>query len=343
MARGELILRHWNLLRTLQTRGTGVPLRDLAAQFDVSERTIQRDFENLQELGIPIEHEEDDFGKRFWRLPPDFLRSGPLTISLTEALSLQLAEHLTAPLAGTLFSDGLSAVREKVHSLLPARAIEHFRGLDQVVFVRRTNWTDYARHADAIRVLADATLAGFSVDVTYRPLWRPDRYETLFDPYGLVYYDDDLFAVGRSHRADGIRVFKIARIEKAAPTRDSFIRPEQFRAEDHFRHSFGIIQSGGAPLEVVVRFSGPAAALVEERIWHESQRTEWLTGEPTLFGESENGGGLQATFRLADTVEFKRWIKGFGADAEILRPDSLRQELRTELLSTLRRYEPVQK
>ena len=58
MARGELILRQWNLLKMLQTRGEGISLRDLAEQLEVSERTIQRDFEVLQELGIDAQLEQ---------------------------------------------------------------------------------------------------------------------------------------------------------------------------------------------------------------------------------------------------------------------------------------------
>ena len=92
MARGELILRQWNLLKTLQTRGEGIPLRQLAEEFEVSERTIQRDFEVLEELGFPIEHEDNGCGRRFWRMPPDFFKTGPLVLGLTEAVSLHLAE-----------------------------------------------------------------------------------------------------------------------------------------------------------------------------------------------------------------------------------------------------------
>lgn len=63
MARGEQILRQWNLLRTLQTRGQGLPLRELAAESGVTERTVQRDFEVLQELGFPIDYQEDEIGR----------------------------------------------------------------------------------------------------------------------------------------------------------------------------------------------------------------------------------------------------------------------------------------
>jgi len=53
MPQGEQIQRQWNLLRALQTRGEGIPLAQLAQDFEVSPRTIQRDLELLQELGFP--------------------------------------------------------------------------------------------------------------------------------------------------------------------------------------------------------------------------------------------------------------------------------------------------
>jgi predicted DNA-binding transcriptional regulator YafY len=340
MARGEQILRHWNLLRTLQTRGQGLTLKDLADEHDVSQRTIQRDFEILQEMGFPIDFQEDEYGKRFWRLPHDFFKAGPLILSLTEALSLHLAEHLFAPLAGTLFADGLLTIRDKIRSQIPAPALEYFRGLDELVHVRRTGVTDYSTHAGTIRVLTEAAQRLRIVELTYESLWRQDRYTTAVAPYGLVFFDGDLFLLGRSDKAQAIRIFKVTRITDARLTEQHFERPAEFRLDEHFRNTFGIVRSGGAPMEIVVRFTGPAAALVEERLWHESQQTEWLQAERTLFEESEPAQGtLLATFRLANVVEFKRWIKSFGADAEVVRPESLRRELATELRAALRCYD----
>ncbi|MFH1747697.1 MAG: WYL domain-containing protein [Planctomycetota bacterium] len=340
MARGEQILRQWNLLKTLQTRGEGIPLRRLAEEFGVSERTIQRDFEVLEELGFPVEHDEDDYGKRFWRMPHDFFKTGPLVLGLTEAVSLHLAESFFAPLAGTHFADGLRAILDKVRSLIPAQALDYFRELDQTLYVRRSGITDYSAHAETIRTLSDAAQARCSVEVTYRSLWRSAEYTTLFDPYGLVYFEGDLFLVGYSHMARALRVFKITRISGVTRTGLEFTAPQDFQLAKYFSNTFGIVQSEGQPVEVVVKFTGPAAALVEERVWHESQKLEWLPAEETLFEpQSEDLGDLQATFRLTNLVEFKRWLKGYGDMAEILKPNWLRREMHAELLAVARLYE----
>ena len=97
--------------------------QDLAQEFDVSERTVQRDLEVLQDLGFPIEHDQDEHGKRFWRMPGDFFSTGPFVLSLTEAVSLHLAQGLFTPLAGTHFAEGLDDILEKIRSVVPQQAL----------------------------------------------------------------------------------------------------------------------------------------------------------------------------------------------------------------------------
>lgn len=339
MAQGEQIQRHWNLLRTLQTRGEGVPLAQLAQDFGVSERTIQRDFETLQEQGFPIEYEEDAYGKRFWRMPHDFFKGGAMTLSLTEAVSLHLAERFFAPLAGTHFAEGLESLLAKIRSLIPSKAMDYFSELNGRLYVRPFGSTDYSGQADAIRLLDEAIWQDRTVEVDYRSLWRGDNYSTLYDPYGLVLHQDDLFLVGRSHRANAIRLFKVNRILAVRSTDRQFDRPVGFDLEALFRSSFGIIRAGGQTTEIVVRFTGMAAAVVEERIWHDSQKLQWLPTETGLFdGDRDDPESLLATFQLSEVIEFKRWLKGFGDQAVVIKPEWLRKEIREELLSAAGRY-----
>lgn len=340
MARGEQIQRQWNLLRMLQTRGEGMPLAQLAEETGVSERTIQRDLELLQELGFPLDFSEDDYGKRFWRLPHTFLKTGPLTLSLTEALSLHLAERMFAPLAGTPFTQGLQDIQDKIRSMMPAKAMGYFSDLGGTLLVRPFAATDFSNHSDIIRVLNECIQGERTAEVEYRALWRGDQYTTAYDPYGMVLHLDDLFVVGRSHRANAIRIFKVSRILAARATNNRCERPEDFDLEKVFQGSFGIIQSSREPVEISVQFKGVAAAVVEERIWHDSQKLEWLPAEADLFDhEPDKEDSLVATFKLAEVIEFKRWLKGFGDQAVVLRPDWLRKEMHDELLAAAARYE----
>jgi predicted DNA-binding transcriptional regulator YafY len=346
MAQGEQIQRHWNLLRMLQTEGEGRPLAQLATDLGVSERTIQRDLEMLEELGVPIDFDEDEYGKRFWRVPPSFFRTGAVSLSVTEAISLHLARRSFDPLKGTPFAEGLDSVLQKINSLIPQKARDYFGSLSSMIIVRPLAATDYSQHTQQIRIIDQAIREGITVQISYRSLWRQQQYETHFDPYGLVLHLDDLFLVGRSHRANDLRVFKISRILGVQTTRAHFERPAGFDLEALFASSFGIVRSDRTPVRVSVRFSGPAAQMVEERIWHDSQRLQWLPAEQTLFERdqrpedtaADDHEALVATFELADLAEFKRWLKGFGDQAVILSPDWFRNEVREELLKAAARY-----
>jgi len=323
----------------LQTRGEGIPLADLARESAVTERTIQRDFEMLEKLGFPIEFDQDEHGKRFWRMPYNFFSSGALALSLTEAISLHLADKVLSPLTGTYLAEGIVTVLKKVRSLVPAKALDYFSALDEVIYVRRTGVTDYSEAGPIIRTVIDGCRDSRTLQLRYRALWRGEEYETGFDPYGLVLYDGDLFVVGYSHRSNARRILKATRILEAVASDDDFKRPEGFHLEEQFRSSFGIFQADGKATEISVRFTGVAAAYVEERIWHESQQLAWQPEEETLFEQPTGDTALIATFRLAGVVEFKRWIRGFGDQAEILKPAWLRNEFRDELSAALRRYD----
>ena len=69
-----------------------------------------------------------------------------------------------------------------------------------------------------------------------------------------------------------------------------------------------------------VRFSPSTARYVEEGFWHETQK---LT--------RQKDGGLLAEFQLSTTEEVKRWVLGFGENAVVLEPESLRREMAEEL------------
>jgi predicted DNA-binding transcriptional regulator YafY len=90
-----------------------------------------------------------------------------------------------------------------------------------------------------------------------------------------------------------------------------------FNAEEYLKHSWGIIQ--GELVTVKVIFSKSVARYIRDRLWHPSQMCHSLLD-----------GRLEMTLQVADTLEVRRWVLGYGPDAEVLEPVSLRDTLRQQ-------------
>ena len=135
MARGESLFRQWELIKALQAHRYGLSTEELAARFECTKRTVQRDLGVLQDI-FPISYEQRDRGKRFWKLADGTLESTQLQLTMTEMLSLFLSRQLLLPLAGTQFGDGLQTAIQKIGALLPAPALTYFEGLDESFFIK---------------------------------------------------------------------------------------------------------------------------------------------------------------------------------------------------------------
>lgn len=89
---------------------------EIAAQFEVSRRTVLRDIGALSEMGIPIGAELGATGG--YTLPPDYSLP-PLALTLNEALLLRLALSSLAGLVDTPHKRERDSLLAKVQTLLP--------------------------------------------------------------------------------------------------------------------------------------------------------------------------------------------------------------------------------
>lgn len=326
MARGEPLIRQWNLLKLLQSYRFGTSAEDLAGRVGCSVRQVKRDLGVLQEVGFPITFEQRDFGKRFWKLSPHFIERGDVLLSVTEMLSLYLSRQLLAPLAGTQFGDGLSSALDKIKTLLPSKALAYFRSLDERLFVKSMPGHDYSAQDKEIRIVNQAIAESRALKVRYHSAHSGRDYEWRVHPYGIVVFGMSLYCVGRLVDRGEVRTLKMERLLGVEMTGETFERPDDFSLQEYLHGSFGVFTSGKQQT-VKVRFTDWAAVNVRELQWHPSQ---------TLVEDAPDH--VIAQFELADTTEFKRWVLGFGRHATVLAPKELAAEVAEELAAAQAAY-----
>ncbi|MBL7132853.1 MAG: WYL domain-containing protein, partial [Phycisphaerae bacterium] len=123
-----------------------------------------------------------------------------------------------------------------------------------------------------------------------------------------------------------VRTLKVVRIKGLSPLGKTFAKPSDFSLAGHSKGAFGIFGTKETR-KIRAEFSGWAATNVREIRWHPTQKITKDTGEKVI-----------ATFELGSTVEFRRWILGFGRYAKVLNPKELAESIREELSDAAEAY-----
>jgi predicted DNA-binding transcriptional regulator YafY len=328
MARGDQLVRQWELLKVLQANRFGISIDELVEKMDCTRRTVERDLSVLKKVKFPVECQERDFGKKFWKLDSNFTKSDSLLVGVTEMVSFHLAGQLLAPLAGTHLGDGLDELGKKIRKVLPKDAYAHFRSLQETLYVRMPVMEDLSKREKELDIIRRAIDNEQEIIVNYKGAYKGKPSIIQFQPYGIVVYGVSVYIFGYSVTADGTRMLKIARMSGVQMTDKKFKRPEDFSLEKCFGYSFGIITGEHKKMTITCKFTGWAATHIREIKWHKTQVIEKDTGEE-----------ITASFLLDSTIEFIRWLSGFGARAWVVSPRSVRDEMTRRLKEAIERYE----
>jgi predicted DNA-binding transcriptional regulator YafY len=324
MSRGVVVSRTWQLIRLLESP-RGRTLGELEETLGCSRRTVMRDLQGLEDAGLPVYDERDGREKR-WKFIDGFTRQLPPPFTLSEVMALYFARALARPLKGTPVHDPLDAAFKKIGTLLPPETRAMLDHLEQGFVSRTGPHKDYRRHRELLVLVTRAQHQGRVLFVRYRSFARQETTERRISPYRLCYFRGGLYVIGHDDRRGEVRTFALERIQKAEITSERFQVPKTFDFETYMESALGIFR--GPETRVRIAFRGMAAPAIVERQWHPSQRIE-----------SRRNGTIVLSLKVADTLELRRWIMSFGAEAEVLEPVSLRNEIRDELQSLLDQLE----
>ncbi len=328
-ARTERLL---NLLTLLLNTRRPVALREIREMDEFGayrttdpksgERAFERDKAALVELGVPLrwippeQADDDEDGLGGYVIDRDKYYLPELELGLSDLALLSIAGSAAAGISGF---PGRAAVLRALAKLgfdiddeSPAAAVAHAPMLEGV---------DHKTVGVHLQELHDAVARRVSVDLVYRKS-RDAVTERRVDPYGLYYRRVAWYLVGYCHLRRTERTFHLARIQSLAPSKggEQFEVPAGFSLRAHVeRRPFEFPSHD--PIPVVIRLAARLVPAVPE-----------IFGPRARVTRTEDGARVEidVTHRAA-LVEA---VVPYGADAEVLEPADVRDELR-ELYRTL--------
>ena len=241
-------------------------------------------------------------------------------LTLHESMALHLAARLMATRTDKLNPHASAALRKLGLALsrLAPRVSGHLLASAEVM-------EDQARRHDPVYLQALEALTRAWSDGRVAHLWHRLPDGRVFD-YDFSPYFVEPYAVGQTTHVIGwreppnaLRTFKLERIQRVELLDRTYTIPDDFDPRDTLADAWGIWYTEAEPVKVVLRFHPRVAQRVRETRWHRSEQVE----------EQEDGSLLWRA-RVAEPQEMLPWIRGWGADVEVVGPEEVREALVSE-------------
>jgi len=288
----------------------GLTRAEIARRLGVHRSTTSRYVKDLEQMGVPIWMNGQHVGvlRDVYRIK--------MRMTMHEALAMHLAGRLLAARMDKQNLHMASALRKLGDALKPLAPLisRHLRVSAELV-------EDQAKRQDPVfmnilETLTRAWSEGRKVKVWH---WHDKSnlvYEYLLSPYFLEPYavGHTIHVIGFREPPGAIRTLKVERIRRAELSHERYEIPADFDSRVLLADAWGIWYTEEAPVEVVLRF--------HSRVVHRIRETQWHPSE-TL--EDQPDGSVIWRAQVAEPQEMLPWIRGWGADVEVLAPEALRQ------------------
>ncbi|KLO30909.1 transcriptional regulator [Mycolicibacter heraklionensis] len=277
---------------------------------DAFSRMFERDKNELRDLGIPLETGKASGFDTVdgYRINPDAYALPAIDLTREEAAAVAVAVQLWQ-------SPELRANAEGAVAKLHAAGVEVDPDRADVLVAAPAALPGIHRAEPALGALMDAVQAGQAVQFEHRPSPVEPSVTRTVEPWGVVTHAGRWYLVGHDRDRNAVRTFRMSRIgpevRPIGPT-DAVTRPDT------------------ADLRAIVADAvGDAPSGVQARIWVADGRAVALRRAGTVLARQELAGrdGDVIGVDMGTHDRLAREIAGYGADAVVLDPPSLRDDV----------------
>jgi predicted DNA-binding transcriptional regulator YafY len=321
----ERLERFYKIDRILKERKAAVPFADLQDALSVSKATLKRDLEYMRErFNAPIEWDRGANGYRFGKP-----RSGPryelpgLWFNASEVLALLTMLQMLSGLQPGLIERQVGPLQDRLRAILGSgdHSWEEIEKRIRILMPGRREGK--AAH---FGVIAAALLKRQRLHIRHYNRQQDLHTERDVSPQRLVHYRDNWYLDAYCHLREGLRSFAVDAIGDAALLDAKAREMPKAELDEYLKSGYGIF--GGREVQwTSLRFSPQAARWVSAQSWHSQQRARF-----------EADGSYVLEVPYSDDRELVMEILKFGADVEVLGPESLRQRVAESLKKAAERY-----
>jgi len=290
--------------------------RELARRLEVSVRTVHRDMDALSAAGVPVFAERGSRGG--WCLAEGWRTRVP-GLDEDELQALLMAQPRVV--GNPRLARAAERALEKLMAALPGGLREQATSMRQRLHVDTTGWGGTPEDLSMLPLVQEAVARDRRLRIRYR---RPgaEARDRAVEPLGLVAKGGTWYLVAGT--ADGLRTFRVSRIESARMLGEGFERPADFDLPSYWKSSTEALARTRGRYPVTLRLEPSAAALFQR----------WRRRPPT---RSRGGGWVTLKTHFDDEAQAAFVVLGLGAKVEVVRPLSLRSRVEDEHAAAARR------
>jgi predicted DNA-binding transcriptional regulator YafY len=318
-----LASRLLSILMMLQTRGR-MSASTLAAEFEVSVRTIHRDIDQLSAAGIPV---YADRGRSGGFQLMDGYRTKLTGLTQAEAEAIFMA-GLPGPAAQLGLSDILSAARLKLKAALPPNVQQDAERIASRFHLDPVAWFRGADPLPSLQTIARAVWSENWLTLRYRN--NGEVYGRKLGPLGLVLKGGVWYLVAQSGKS--IRTYRVAQIVDAEVATETFARPKNFDLVAHWEKAARDYEAGTYQSRAEVRLSPKGMArldLLGPVVKEEAAKTA---------RKPDRHGWVRCSLPVESGDYGIRELLRLGEEVEILGPPALRAQMAATLAAMHRRH-----
>lgn len=296
-----------SIVLLLQSRGRMTAAR-LAAELDVSVRTIYRDVVALGSAGIPLHADADGY-----RLVGGY-RTQLTGLTTEEARGLVLA-GLPGPAAELGLARAVATARLKVDAALSSELRERADRMRQRFHLDAPGWYHDGDRSGHLAGLADAVWRQQVVEVAYESWTRVVRRR--LRPYGLVLKGGKWYLVAGAE-ADPL-TFRVTSIREMTVLAERFAWPEEFDLATYWARHVTDFRNRLYRGEALIRLAPGALGRLRHLM------------APVVASAAAAGvdrdGWIEATVPIESEEHAEREFLRLGGQVQVIEPASLRARL----------------